>query len=193
MGVGVVGSQFEAFVIAVRDQYGLDSTVPDITTAAWQIGRLKGMGQAAAPSIKFSRPGGTVQPTTRPGPHAFDDGGTDKYFMSTYEEVSNVQVRILAKDWSQLECIWSGLLAATRDIIGSYSVPGIFDHISEGDDDPMPEFVKGNQLLMQNFAWTILIPHAIGTFTEITRILGTSQFHDINPAPGTAGPATDQT
>lgn len=194
MGVGVSGSLFETFVHAVRAAYADDDTVPDIEADSWQIGRLKGMGQVAAPSIKFSRPGGVTQPTTRPGPHTIEvDGGPDQFMCSKYEDLANVEARISATSWGQLECIRTGLLAASRNALGTLSVPGTFDHISEGDDDPMPDFVKGNQLLVQTFVWRILVPHSIGTLTEINTILGTSQFIDINDPPGTAGPSTTQT
>ncbi len=193
MGTGVSGSIFEAFVLAVRDQYGKDEYAPDIRDEAWMIGRLKGMGQAAAPSVKFHRPSGTVQPTTRNGPFPFVlDNGQETYFSAVYEDLATVEARIHAKSWQELECIWTGLLTATRDVLGTYSVPGNYDHVSEGDEDPMPEFIKGNQLLVQTFEWTILIPQAFGSLSKIERILGTSQFININPAPGTPGPSTDQ-
>lgn len=190
---GVTGSLFEMFVLAVRDTYKKDNYSPDIRDDAWKIGRLRGMGQAAAPSIKFHRPSGALQPTNRNGPHKIerDDGGA-VYFSSVYEDVANVEARIHAKNWEQMECIHTSLLRAARNTLGVYSLPGNYDHVSEGDDEPMPEFVKGNQLLVQTFQWTILVPQAVGTLTEINKVLGTSHLININPDPGSPGPETCQ-
>lgn len=193
MGTGVNGSIFEAYVLEVRNEYGRDEFAPDIRDESWKIGRLKGQGQAAAPSIQFHRPSGTVQPTSRNGPFESTlDNGQPVYFASAYEDLATVQARIHAQSWQQLDCIWTGLLAAARNVLGIYSTPGSYDHVSEGDDNALPEFVKGNQLLVQSFEWTILIPQVFGSLTTIERILGTSQFINTNPAPGTPGPDTDQ-
>ncbi len=186
---GVSGSLFEAFVLTVRDQYRLDSNAPDITDAAWMIGRLQGQGQASAPSIKFNRSSGALQPTSNKGPHPLGD----TYFSAVYEDVANVEARIHAQNWEQLDGIWTALVQATRFALGTASVPGNYEHISEGDDTPMPDAVKGSQILVQSFQWTILVPQAFGSLTEIDRITGSNQFIDINPAPGTAGPNTVQT
>ncbi len=186
---GVSGSLFEAFVLTVRDKYKLDTDAPDITDDAWMIGRLKGQGQAAAPSIKFHRPGGTLQPTGDNGPHPFGD----LYFTAVYEDVATIEARIHAQSWEQLDCIWTALVSATRTALGTRSVPGNYDHLSEGDDTPMPDAVKGSQVLVQSFQWTILVPQAFLTRTEIDIVNGSSQFIDVNPAPGTAGPNTVQT
>ncbi len=193
MGNGVSGSQFELFVLAVRDKYAQDDFAPDIRDEAWKIGRLKGMGQAAAPSVKFFRPSGTMQATDRPGPHEITlDDGSLAFFSSVYEDLANVEVRIHAQSWLEMECIQTGLLSAARVVMGQFSVPGGYDHVSEGDEDPMPEFVKGNQLMIQTFVWTILVPQTVGSMTTIEKILGTSQFININDPPGSAGPATEQ-
>ena len=190
---GVTDSIFEAFVLAVRDTYRKDDFSPDIRDDAWKIGRLKGMGQAAAPSVKFHRPGGSLQPTGRNGPHRFERAdGSAIYFSSVYEDLATVEVRIHAQNWEQMECIWTAIIKAARDTLGTYSIPGSYDHVSEGDDDPMPEFVKGNQLLVQSFQWTILMPHVVGTLSQIEKVLGSNQFIDFNPAPGSPGPDTCQ-
>lgn len=196
MAHGVDGSIFEAFVLGVRDQYAKDANAPDVKPDAWKVGRLKSKGQVAPPSLRFRRLGGTVQPTSRNGPFPFTNpDGSEVYFASAYEDLANVEVQIRAKDWLQLECVWTGFLTAARDVLGTMSVPGNYDHASEStaDDESDSDFQKGGQLLIQQMQWTILIPQVSGSLVEINRVLGTSQFININAAPGTAGPSTNQT
>lgn len=183
-------------MLEVRDKYAADTFAPVIKNEAWKVGRLASKGQVAAPSLMFKRLGGTIQPTSRNGPHEFTNpDGTEVWFSSAYEDLATVEVRIRAKDWMQLECVWTAFLTAAREALKLSSVPGNYDHVSEStaDDEADPHFETGGQLLIQQMQWTILIPQYAGSLVEINKVLGTSQFHNINDAPGTAGPSTEQT
>lgn len=191
MAHGVTGSIFEAFVFAIRDEYATDAQAPAIATTHWLAGRLEGAKQTSAPSMRFRRPSGTTQAASSPGPHAFPDNSG--YFSSRYEDLATIEVDMKAIDWIQLDCMRTGLLAATWNTLFKSSTPGAWNHLSEDTADPDPYYQTGGQMMIQRFEWQILIPHVIGSLAEINTIVGTSEFHNVNPAPGTPGPPTTQT
>ncbi len=193
MGHNVSGSFFEQVVDAIKADYDADDIAPDIDNERWKVGKLEGMGQTQSPSVRWRRPGGTIEPTEHAGPHEFTDAsGAVLYFSSVYQELITVTAKISAPDWTQLGCILTGVLSATRDVMGKNATPNSYVHITEGDDDPEPSAQKGVQELLMTWEWKMLIPQAVGTLTEITSIVGANRLIEINADPGTAGPTNTQ-
>lgn len=194
MSFGVDGSFFDEFVALVKASYDDDANSPDVQPASWQTGALKSKGRSSLPLVHWSRPSGQLEDAAIVGRRDYTstDGGS-YWFSAIYDDLAQVECRIVANGWAELDALQSGIVRAARNALGKVSQPGGYQHVTETDE--MPIALGGHQMLVQSFTWRYPLIHEWGKLTVISgadSVQGTTEQQNEDGSSQTPGPTISQ-